>query len=162
MAIFIGRETDFAWQFHNLLFADTELTHSSLSPSVHLAAIADREGVERASSNVLHIENAILLVEELDEGRRGSDLNCLGETELSFIAATPGVQVALIGHDHRVAVTTCDHCDTLISQRFQNLGFIRCSRATMAGDALVTCAHAEYVTVTSQVQRVILSAGNLK
>ena len=106
--------------------------------------------------------DAILLMEELDEGRRGSDLYRLRETKLSFIATTPGVQVALIGHDHGVAVTTCDHSDTLISQRFQNLGFVRCSRAAVARDALVTCTHAEYITVTGQVQRVILSTSDLE
>ena len=149
-----------SWQFHTLGLTNAQLAHARLSPSVKRSVFNDGQGVERPGCDVIDVEDAVLVVEELDKRWRCCNFNCFREAELALEATTPSVKVALIGHDHRVSLAASDHCDALISQWLQNLRFLGRSRASMACNALVSRSHAEYVTVTRQVQRMILSAGN--
>ncbi len=68
LAILVRWEAYLAWQFHNLLFTDSKLAHSGLSPSIHLTTVNDCQRIERSCCNVLHIEDTVFLVEEFDEG----------------------------------------------------------------------------------------------
>ena len=148
------------WQFHNLSLSDSELAHTSLSPSIHGSIVYDSKRVERSSRDVRHIQDTILVVEELDELRRCGNLDSLRETELAFEATTPSVEISLVSHNHRVAITTCDHCNALISQRFQNLRLLSSPGAAMTSHALVTRTHAEHVAIARQVERVVLTTGD--
>ena len=39
LTVLVRWEAHLAWQFHNLLFTDSKLAHSGLSPSIHLAIV---------------------------------------------------------------------------------------------------------------------------
>ena len=156
-------------------FADSKLAHTSFTPSIHLSIIAfaiidDCEGVERTRCDVGHIEDVVhstafdwiddSLMEEFDELRGSCDLNGLREAELAFVTTSPRVKVALISHDHRVALTASNHSDTLIPQGLQDLRFLGRSGTSVTRDTLVSTTHAENVTISGQVKRVILAAGD--
>ena len=55
------------WQFHNLSLTNAQLAHASLSPSVKRSVFNDGKGVERPGRDVIDVEDAILVVEELDK-----------------------------------------------------------------------------------------------
>ena len=70
-------------------------------------------------------------MEEFDEAGSCSYLDGLAQAELTFEAATPRVQVAPVSHDHGVAIATCDHGDTLVSEGLEDLWLIRSQRTTV-------------------------------
>ena len=151
LAIFIRRESHLCWQFHNLSLAKTKLSHACLTPGVHAATLHDSERVKRACCDILHVQDTVLVVEELNKAWRGGNLDVVAQTELAFIAASPRVKIASIGHNHRVAVAARDHRDTLISQWLQDLRLVGWAGATVAAHALVATAHAEDVAITRQI-----------
>ena len=101
-------------------------------------------------------------MEELDKAGRGGNIDVFAQTELAFVAASPRVKVAPVGHDHRVAVTAGNHRDALVPKRLQDLGLLGGAGATVAAHTLVTAAHAEDVSIARQVQSVVLAASDLK
>jgi len=132
LTVLVGREGNMLRQLNNLMLADSELTHASLTPSIHCTVVSDSEGVEGACRDVGHVEDAVLAVEEFHERGCCRNIDRLRQTQLAFIATTPSVEVAFVGHYHGVAVTTGNHCNALVSKGLQNLWFISRAGTTMA------------------------------
>ena len=76
-SVFVGRETDMIRKFDHLSLTDTQLAHTSLSPSVQRSIFDDSKGIERPSRNIVYIKDAVFVMEELDKRRRSWDLGLL-------------------------------------------------------------------------------------
>lgn len=102
---------------HVAALVDAKLAHAGFTPAVHCTIVGDSERIEGSSGNA----DYVLLVEVLNIGRDGSQLNGLGKTQLAFVAAAPGIQVALICQYERVTFAARNLYDALFFQRFEYL-----------------------------------------